>query len=221
MAGTETALTRATITNKDNPSVVVTCMFNPKEYSFSKTNTWKPGEVPAQNISNLTFTGGQGATLQMQLFFDTVDEGTDVRKKYTDLLWELMAIDAKKKDKKNKYGRPPCVIFQWGKTWSFEAVINSLKLQFTLFDTDGKPLRATADLTFQQIKDPKHLAPQNPTSAGAGGERVWRVQAGDTLAWIAYREYGDSTKWRLIADANRLHRVRELSPGTMLVIPNE
>ena len=66
-----------------------------------------------------------------------------------------------------------------------------MKQQFTLFDTDGKPLRATVDVTFQQIKDPTHLAPQNPTSAGAGGERVWRVQAGDTLAWIAYREYGD------------------------------
>ncbi len=217
---TETALTRATITNLDTNSSIK-CMFNPKEYSFSKTNNWKEGDVPAQNISSMTFTGGKGASLQMQLFFDTVDEGTDVRKDYTDPLWELMVIDSTKKDKKNKYGRPPCVRFQWGKSWSFEAVITSMKQQFTLFDTDGKPLRATVDVTFQQIKDPAHLAPQNPTSAGAGGERVWRVQAGDTLAWIAHREYGDSTKWRLIADANRLSRVRELSPGTMLVIPNE
>ena len=50
---------------------------------------------------------------------------------------------------------------------------------------------------------------------------MWTVGAGDTLAWIAYKEYGDSTRWRLIADANRLANVRNLSPGAKLIIPNE
>jgi nucleoid-associated protein YgaU len=131
-----------------------------------------------------------------------------------------MMVDKKLKDKKNKNGRPPRVLFQWGETWSFEAVINSVKQQFTLFLSTGTPVRATLDITFQQVTDTAQLRPQNPTSGGVGGERVWRVSAGDTLAWIAFREYGDSTMWRLIADANRLTRVRELTPGTMLVIPN-
>jgi nucleoid-associated protein YgaU len=53
-----------------------------------------------------------------------------------------------------------------------------------------------------------------------GGERLWLVKDGDTLAWIAFNEYADSNHWRLIADANRLTQVRTLSPGTMLIIPN-
>lgn len=218
----DATLKKATIQNRDRPgSQPVVCMFNPKEYTFQKSNSWKEGDTPAQNISQLQFTGGKSATLTMQFFFDTYDERSDVREKYTDAFWELMTIDPSKKDKKNKFGRPPRVLFQWGRTWAFEAVITSMKQQFTLFLDSGVPVRATLDVTFQQVGDPGHLRAQNPTSGGMGGERVWRVQAGDTLAWIAYREYGDATKWRLIAEANRLTRVRELAAGSILVIPNE
>jgi nucleoid-associated protein YgaU len=214
-------MARATIQNLDKPgSKPITCLFNPKEYTFQKQNSWKEGETPAQNTPQLQFGGGKPASLQMQLFFDTYAEQEDVRKKYTDDIWELMMVDNTLKDKKNKNGRPPRVLFQWGETWSFEAVITSVKQQFTLFLSTGTPVRATLDISFQQVKDTAQLRPQNPTSGGVGGERVWRVNAGDTLAWIAYREYGDATMWRLIADANRLTRVRELTPGTTLVIPN-
>lgn len=135
-----------------------------------------------------------------------------------------MMVDEKLQDKKSKKGRPPVVRFQWGEgsaKWSFNAVITNLKQQFTLFDSDGKPLRAMVDVTFQQVTDPAMLKKQNPTSGGIGGERVWRVSAGDTLAWIAFKEFGDSTEWRRIADANGLTQVRRLVPGTVLVIPNE
>ena len=81
-------------------------------------------------------------------------------------------------------------------------------------------MRATLDVNFQQIKDSKQLRPQNPTSGGEGGEREWVVSTGDTLAWIAYKMYGDSTQWRRIAEFNRLLNVRRLAPGTKLVIPN-
>jgi nucleoid-associated protein YgaU len=81
-------------------------------------------------------------------------------------------------------------------------------------------VRATLDVAFQQIKDENLFPKQNPTSGGVGGERVWTVKEGDTLAWIAYSEYGDSGQWRLIADANHLLRVRALRPGTVLEIPN-
>jgi nucleoid-associated protein YgaU len=31
--------------------------------------------------------------------------------------------------------------------------------------------------------------------------------------------YGNATRWRPIADANRLHRLRDLQPGLVLGIP--
>ena len=46
------------------------------------------------------------------------------------------------------------------------------------------------------------------------------METGDTLGWIAYKEYGQTGLWRLIAEANDLDGVRELRPGTVLLIPN-
>jgi nucleoid-associated protein YgaU len=171
-------------------------------------------------MPQLEFGGGQPATLQMQLFFDTYAAGEDVRKKYTDAIWQLMMVDPKLKDGKTKKSRPPKVRFQWGSAWTFDAVITSITQKFTLFNSHGTPVRATLDITFQQIKDESLFPKQNPTSGGVGGERVWIVNEGDTLAWIAYKEYGDSSQWRRIADANRLTQVRRLTPGTVLEIPN-
>ncbi len=110
--------------------------------------------------------------------------------------------------------------FQWGRAWSFVAVVTSLTQKFTLFDADGTPVRAVVTIAFQQLQDTAELARQNPTSGGVAADRVWTVTDGDTLASIAYREYGDPARWRLIAAANGLTTVRRLSPGAVLVIPD-
>lgn len=223
-------LDHATITKLDKKGspkgTPIKCMFNPKEYAFTKTNQWKPAANKAVNVPAMEFGGGDPASLTMQLFFDTYDTKDevkykkDVRKEYTDAIWELMLVDPTLKDKKNTKGVPPTVHFQWGKQWSFDAVIKSLKQNFTLFLPNGTPVRATLDVTFQQVKDAKLFPKQNPTSGGEGGERVWTVNEGDSLAWIAYNEYGDATQWKRIADANRLAQVRRLPPGMVLEIPN-
>lgn len=217
---TGTSLAKATILNLDKGGSPVECMFNPKEYTFSKENKWSEAKNAGANVPAIEFGGGQPATLQLQLFFDTYASGKDVRKQHTNAIWQLMMVDPDLKDPKNKKGRPPTVRFQWGSTWSFDAVLTSIKQAFTLFLPDGTPVRATLDVGFTQVKDVGLFPPQNPSSGGRGGERLWTVREGDTLAWIAYREYGDCGQWRLIADANRLDSVRRLISGSTLVIPN-
>jgi nucleoid-associated protein YgaU len=75
-------------------------------------------------------------------------------------------------------------------------------------------------VSFQEVKDALSLPAQNPTSGGVGGERVWSVREGDTLAWIAFKEYNSPQQWRLIADANHLTAIRDLTPGMTLAIPH-
>lgn len=218
---TTTSLAKALIINLDAGGTRVTCLFNPTEYTFSKQNSWVQGETSGKDMPVLEFSSGMPATLQMQLFFDTYTEKLDVRAEYTDAIWSLMAVDPALKDAKTQRSRPPMVRFQWGKSWSFDAVITSISQRFTLFLDDGTPVRATLDVSFQQVKDTRQLRPQNPTSGGDGGERVWTIGAGDTLAWIAFKMYGDSTRWRPIAEANHMPTVRRLTPGMVLVIPND
>jgi hypothetical protein len=215
-----TGLAKAVIINVDSGDPPITCHFNPTEYSLSKQNNWSPTETGGSNMPQLEFGGGQPGTLQMELLFDTYMQQKDVRKVYTDRLMALMLVDEQLRDPETGRGRPPRVRFQWGTTMSFEAVITSITQRFTLFLANGMPVRAKVSVTFQQIKDDNLFPRQNPTSGGTGGERVWTVKQGDTLRTIAYSEYGDVAHWRLIADANRLDRVRQLIPGTRLQIPS-
>ncbi|HEX2513833.1 MAG TPA: peptidoglycan-binding protein [Chloroflexota bacterium] len=213
------SLAAASIINIDSGGAPIRCHFNPKEYTFSKSNTWKTGDTKGANVPPIEFEKGQPATLQLQLLFDTYTERADVRQKYTDALWRLMLVDESLKDQKTKKSRPPKVRFQWGQTWSFEGVIEKLTQKFTLFLPDGTPVRATVDVGFRQIKDDSLYPRQNPTSGGLETVRLWTVQDGDTLAWIAHKEYGDPQEWRRIADANRMTQVRRLRPGTVLEVP--
>jgi nucleoid-associated protein YgaU len=215
---------KARILNVDAKDKGVECYFNPKDYTIAKTNSWTRVSVKGSNVAAAEFGGGQPATLTMKLFFDTYAkmgvQADDVREKYTDYVWKLMMVNKELKNPKNKKSRPPQVRFQWGQSWGFLAVITSISQQFTLFLPDGKPVRATLDVTFQQIKDELFYPPQNPTSGGDGGGRLRKVYEGDTLMGIAYDEYGDTGSWRRIADANKLTQLRRLPPGMVLVIPN-
>jgi phage tail protein X len=221
-----TSLVHADIINVDCPKDTVKVLFNPKEYTFKKSNQWQQKKKAGGNVPKMTFGGGQPASLDMELFFDTYTEkrsgedARDVRKAYTDAIWKLMAVDKTLHEERNDTGRPPIVRFQWGEAWSFNAVITNISQKFTLFLPNGTPVRATLTVTFQQVEDEAMLAPQNPTSGGDGNRRMWRVVEGDTLAWIAYKQYGNASHWRRIADANRLTNLRQLTAGTMLVIPN-
>ena len=196
--------------------------FNPKELTFSKSVTWNPKKTPKENTPELEFGGGGPASLKLQLFFDTYAEAQDVRQKYLNQLYKWVRVDPdpKLKDPKTGKGRPTEVRFDWGGKVIFDGVISSLSERFTLFLPNGTPVRAVVDLTLTESRDGSFYPKQNPTSGGAGGDRVWVVREGDTLAWIAYSEYNDATEWRVIADANGLTQVRQLVPGTVLVIPS-
>ncbi|HEY9858249.1 MAG TPA: LysM peptidoglycan-binding domain-containing protein, partial [Candidatus Obscuribacterales bacterium] len=45
------------------------------------------------------------------------------------------------------------------------------------------------------------------------------IKQGETLSSIAQEEYGNSSLWRIIANANRLNNPRKLEVGTLLTVP--
>ena len=57
----------------------------------------------------------------------------------------------------------------------------------------------------------------NPAPDANLDQYVFR--AGDTISGLANRFYGDWRQWRLIADQNGLVDVRQIAPGTRLLIP--
>ena len=194
-------------------------LFNPKEYSITKSNSWQRAATSGANLPSTTFASGQPASMTVQLFFDTYETKMDVRN-HTGKIAKLMEVSIREEGEGNKL-RPPKVKFHWGLTWTFKAVITQMTQKFTLFLPTGTPVRATVDVTFQQIEDEGRFPGQNPTSGGNAGRRTHVVEAGETLDLIAHQELGDSRLWRHLADANRITDPMALAPGTVLVVEPE
>lgn len=198
----------------------IPCLFNPADFTLTKSNAWDAPEPKGKNAKQLTFQQGQSGTLTMSLVLDTTNDGSPVTR-HTDALLSLMVVDDRLKstDKGRNKGRPPWVRFHWGDFHSFRAVVERVQLKFTYFAADGTPLRANADLALKQYDDEGGWGPQNPTSMTPHPERVHRVQPGETIDRIAAAELGDPTRWRLIAAANSITDPFGLRPGDFIVIP--
>ncbi|MEZ4466751.1 MAG: phage tail protein [bacterium] len=128
----------------------IEALFNPKEYTISKSVPWNPQSASGLDAPELQFTTGQGETLQLELFFDTYEAATNV-KTHTDKLHELALIDT-------SLHRPPMVLVTWG-TLSFKGVVESLNHRFTMFMEDGTPVRATCSITLRRAENARSRPP--------------------------------------------------------------
>lgn len=218
---TQNSLVKAVIKAVDPAGEPVEVMFNPKEYTFSRTLEWKDKTSAGQDVPRWEFMGGKSADLRMTLHFDTYEAATDVRKTYIDKLWKMTLVDEATKNAQTKKARPPIVQFQWGQQFSFKAVIAEMSVRFTMFLPDGMPVRAVVDITFRQAKQEGKYPWQNPTSRGLPGTRVRRVREAETLDWIAHEELGDPRRWREIAELNGLDDPLAIQAGQPLVVSGE
>jgi Contractile injection system tube protein/LysM domain len=145
----------------------------------------------------------------MDLFFDTYEQQADVRN-YTNKIYGLLGI-------KSDTHVPPICTFIWG-NFTFTCVLERVGGRFTLFLADGTPVRATLSVTFKEFIEVEMEVRRTPTES-ADHTKTRSVQRGDTLSSIAAAEYGDSARWRPIAETNRIDNPRVLEPGRLLVIP--
>jgi hypothetical protein len=201
---------KASFTNLNN-NKVVECHFNPDQFEITKTIGWSEKAAMGDNEPHLVFSGGESQEFNIPLLFDTTGTGTDVRNEYKDL-FEMAKVDKDKKDPKTDKSEPPTCRFQWGKFMSFGAVIKEIKQKFTMFKRDGTPVRAEVSIKLKQVAEkPKG---QNPTSRSEA-RKIWVVEEGQRLDWIAYQEYNDASQWRYIAETNNLDNP-DIHPGQVL-----
>ncbi len=200
-------------------TVSISCMFNPFEYTVSKSNTFQKKPKNNADVVHAEFKEAGSQTLKLNLVFDTYEDRKDVSKT-TNQLWKLMETKTRKEGDDTKKVPPPYVAFEWG-VFRFVSVITNMTQRFTLFLPDGTPVRAMVDVTFTQFNDLDDYGKQNPTSGGGPMERIWQVKAGDRLDAIAMEVYNDATKWRYIAERNRIVHPLQLQPGQQIVIPQE
>jgi nucleoid-associated protein YgaU len=206
-------LARATVTPRDgrNAGTAIEVLFNPSEYSVEYSASFQ--ETPPPGLSNpiLQFVNGNAQVLTMDLLFDTYTDGggrnvLEVTGPFTDLVSVEGTVHA-----------PPRVEFRWG-VFHFVAVVEKISQKFTMFLSDGTPVRSTLSVTFHQYKTiAEQLQDPRRNSADKTKRRV--LEAHDSVWLMAAREYGDPAFWRVIALANDIDDPRRIEPGTVLVLP--
>jgi nucleoid-associated protein YgaU len=194
----------------------ISFQFNPKELQVDKAAKWKfDAKAGSKKAPPAQYLGPDPASMTLEMFLDaSEDTAGDVSKKVKKLTDACIPTQSSK-DKGKPL--PKGVRFGWG-SFSFEGYIEKVSAKYTLFRPDGTPIRASCTISMKEL--PHGAAAQNPTSGSLHALASHQVVEGDTLAGIAYQEYGDPTLWRRIAEVNAVDDPLSVSPGSTMLIPS-
>ncbi len=192
--------------------------FNPKEVTITKSANWQRKTTKGSKTAGPPeFTGPSASKMTLEMFFDATDTRDGKVVKAVEKL--LACCVATEKSEGQKKPTPPVVVLHWGSISSFPACVTSVSAKFTLFSSDGTPLRAVCNVQLEEMSGEK-FRKQNPTSGSQEVRRVHRTIAGDTLASVAYAEYGDPAAWRGLAAFNEIDDPLRVRTGTVLLLPS-
>lgn len=204
-------------------------MFNPFEYTISKSNSWNKETGKASNVPVTTFMQGGPQQLKLTLHFDTLAAGTDVRE-HTQNLWKMMMLEQSTENQHSGKGTPPAVAFEWGRLY-FKAVITSMSEKFTLFTAEGLPVRCQVDISLEQHMDgsqpPPQLGNTTPrtapprmgltallaTGVSAQVAMVAVAMASTRMDHIASQTTGDAGNMRQVAERNNVDNPLKIRNG--------
>jgi LysM repeat protein len=184
--------------------------FNPEEYSLNKDNNFASQAIPGLSSPLLQFVHGNVRTLEMELFFDTTQERTDVRDQ-TSRIVNLLNINP-------DLHAPPVLLVAWA-SLQLRCVLTRANQKFTRFLEDGRPVRARITCSFSEFIDEEHEA-KEVNRQTSDFTKVHIVTAGETLSGLAAQYYSDPTMWRPLAMANDIDDPLSLFPGQPLNVPS-
>ncbi len=162
--------------------------FNPVSLQFNVTNQ-SQGEG-GRKVQHVT---SSSAKLDLDLIFDSTNNGEDVRKRTQPLELLMKPGDDK---------APPGVVFEWG-AFKFDGFVDSFKQTLDFFSKDGIPLRASVTLSISQ---PDYTFDQGDSGQRAQVDNTLDLGGGSPLSLAAAG--GDVSAARLIASANGLESLR-------------
>jgi Contractile injection system tube protein/LysM domain len=185
-------------------------LFNPAEYTLDKSNQFQSTPIVGLPTPLTQFINGNARTLAMDLFFDTYEKGIDVRT-YTSRVLALMEIDP-------ELHAPPICRFVWDQI-ILKATVEKITSKFTMFLSDGTPVRATLNVSFKEYATLSEQLDKNRLHS-ADKTKTITTKRGDSLWQIASEQYGDPGRWRIIADANNIDDPLYLDAGRELNLPS-
>ena len=187
-------------------------MFNPEN--------WQIQERAVYNTERARGSAGAPARSDginsRKLSFDLIVDGTGASGEKREVLADVLLLKATIGFNGNLHQTNRLFVI-WG-TQIFCGVFESLSIKFTLFRSNGIPLRATVSLSFVEDIDPVTvILKMNLLSSDLTHQRLTKDK--DRLDLLCHYIYQDPRYYIEVAQANNLTSVRKLPVGVEMVFP--
>ena len=194
-------------------SMSFTTMFNPEQYALKY-------EIESDESSG-SGTSGSAPTFQrmkpQDLSLDFTIDGTGSTGEDVDVPEKIEEFLSVAYEYQGDQHRPRYLKIVWG-TLIFKCVLKTASIQHSLFNHEGKTIRAKITASFTGfIEDNLRAAQEDSSSPDL--THIREVKDGDTLPLMTYKIYGDSKYYFHIAQVNNLKNIKKLETGQQLYFP--
>lgn len=190
-------------------------MINPDKISLNRSIEYNAQQAPDSSEPSQKYKHTPASSLSFDLVLDCTGV---VDTKRLDLPDEIKKLQDLVYDFHGDIHRPYFVVLRWGIGQTYKGVLNTFNTNYSLFDPDGIPLRATLSLSFTSYLDPKSVANEETKNSPDLTHRV-SVVAGDSLPGLSQRVYDKPDYYIQLAEFNGLNKFRHIRPGSQLVFP--
>lgn len=186
--------------------------YNPEEYSKTLNIEYNT----AQGDGTTALPGSFRRIKPNELNFKFVFDGTGASGKKIEVhdkvekFFEVVGYDG-------EIHRPRYLKIIWGKLES-KCVLTKADVNYKMFYPNGKPLRASIECTFLEIRDDRTRVAEADDSSPDLTHFI-TVKDGDSLPSLCYQIYGDKNYYIKIAEVNKLNNFSKLVTGQTLLFP--
>lgn len=209
-----------------SPGPKYSALINPETYRWSYRIQYTDDQAPGAIAERKNFV----CIEPKQIAFDLIFDGTGVVKSgaIMDMATsfgapEPVSVEEQITEFRSKFTynsathQPFYLKIHWG-TLLFKGVLREIDIQYKLFNSKGRPIRATAKCTFSESLDaPLQEAIRNNQSPDITHERLFRET--DRIDLMAHDIYGDSQYYTDVAAHNGLDSFRQVRAGTTMYFP--
>lgn len=189
----------------------------PKDYQGKKGIKYDAGEQQGQNVQSQVFSGYTNEEFSIHVLIDCtgVIPGTKDSDTVSKKIKQLESLVYQYNSDKHQAN---FVALAWG-TLLFKGRLKEMQAVYELFSQDGMPIRAKVAMTFVQFVS-RDEADKLANRQSPDMSHVVTLKAGDTIAALCRRIYGDSSLVDEVARVNGLNGFRHIMPGTVLLFPH-
>ncbi|MFD1163826.1 CIS tube protein [Hwangdonia seohaensis] len=194
-----------------------TTLINPEKYAFNYKIEQNEDQAQGTSATAPRFNKILPEHLDINFVFDRTGAIKTSEASEDGVIEDIEQFKKVVFDYNGEQHKPNYLKIAWG-TLLFKGSLTEMSIEYKLFNPDGTPIRAMANVKFQgTAEEDLRLAKENNQSPDLTHLRT--VKDGDTLPLMSYRIYGDSKYYLEVAKANGITNFRQLTIGQQLVFP--